>query len=110
MKHNLQTIMFVILALAISALFAYAYGHEAPSGWPYPPDCCAGKDCRPISCSTVTEKPNGDVSWLGLLFTREKVRISGDADCHVCVSYGQFNGSKALPIREAHCIFLAPTN
>jgi hypothetical protein len=35
--------------------------HSAPSGWPYPTDCCNGSDCAPIPTSAVEELPEGSV-------------------------------------------------
>ena len=95
--------MFLISLLLTST----AMGHKAPSGWLYPTDCCAGEDCRPISCSTVIDRPDGSVNWTGIHFNKEQVKMSGDASCHVCVSYTQVNGT---PVRNPHCIYLSPTN
>lgn len=79
--------------------------HDAPSGWSYPKDCCADHDCRPISCSTIQDHSDGSVSWLGLHFEKEQVKISQDASCHVCVGYSHVN----KPVRFPHCIFLSPS-
>lgn len=35
--------------------------HNAPSGWPYPRDCCDGSDCGQIATSEVMELPEGSV-------------------------------------------------
>jgi len=94
--------MKLILALLISSAMA----HEAPSGWSYPSDCCGGSECRPIVCSTIQDHSDGSVSWLGLFFTRNQVKVSHDASCHVCVSYDAAAGSQR---RYPHCIFLSPT-
>jgi hypothetical protein len=72
----------------------------------YPQECCGGSDCRPIECSTAEPRADGSVSWLGLIFQREMVKLSRDASCHVCVSYDAAAGSKR---RYPHCIFLSPT-
>jgi len=79
--------------------------HTAPSGFVYPQECCGGADCRPIVCSTVQDRPDGSVNWLGLLFPREQVKVSRDASCHVCVTYDSAAGAHRVP----HCIFLSPT-
>ena len=91
--------------LVIAACLAVSPIHEAPSGWSYPKDCCANQDCRPISCSTIIDHPDGSVSWLGLIFEKEKVKISHDASCHVCVGYDQSRRN----VRYGHCIFLSPS-
>ena len=35
--------------------------HSAPSGWPYPTDCCNGSDCAPLPTSAIEELPEGSV-------------------------------------------------
>jgi hypothetical protein len=93
------------LSLAeIAAIAVFLFVHDAPSGWRYPKDCCASKDCRQIACSTIKDNPDGTAVWTGLLFHPEQVKISGDAACHVCLSYGQ-----PPRVRFPHCIFLSPT-
>lgn len=92
----------MLAALAIMPTLA----HEAPSGWSYPQDCCAGKDCRPLSCAAIIDHPDGSETALGLHFEREQVKISGDAQCHVCIGYSDMPIKKRFP----HCIFIAPMN
>jgi hypothetical protein len=108
-----RALIYLLCALAL-ALFiggiSWAAAHEAPSGWTYPQDCCAGQHCRPVECGTIIDQPDGSVNWLGLHFSRDKVRISGDASCHVCISYGEIGGNRTQPTRQGHCIFLSPTN
>jgi hypothetical protein len=88
----------------ITAIAAFIFVHDAPSGFQYPLDCCGGHDCRPIACSTASFNPNdGSVMWTGLHFQREQVKISRDSGCHVCVGYGL-----NTRFRYPHCIFLAP--
>ena len=94
----------LIGALTVAGVIL-AHGHEAPSGFVYPQDCCGGHDCRPIACSTIRDNPDGSVSWTGLLFDRNQVKISGDAMCHVCIGYDQVRHT----VRYPHCIFLSPT-
>jgi len=89
----------------VTAAIAVTPIHDAPGGFRYPPDCCGGRDCRPIACSTVKDNPDGSVSWTGLLFPRELVKISGDASCHVCIGYDTLHKTHRFP----HCIFLSPT-
>ena len=104
MRIVFDPLTLIITVLTVLLLITIAYGHEAPSGFQYPSDCCGGSDCRPIVCSTIKDNPDGSVNWLGLFFAREQVKMSGDAMCHVCVSYNTANHN-----RYPHCIFLSPT-
>ena len=95
----LRFMMRVVLAFAI--LFAAsvtfivgALGHEAPSGFQYPLDCCGERDCHPVPCVLLKLQANG--LWLyipkGLLF--QTATPSPDGQCHVCFpesarSYGR---------------------
>lgn len=50
--------------LAAAAAFSTLAGgqgraHQAPSGWTYPFECCAGIDCAEIAASAVRETPDG---------------------------------------------------
>jgi len=94
----------LIRIVAAFLVSAPVLAHDAPSGWSYPGDCCGGSDCHPIACSTIKDQPDGSATWLGLFFTREQVKISHDASCHVCVTYNTANHN-----RFPHCIFLSPT-
>jgi hypothetical protein len=85
----------------ITAIAAFIFIHDAPSGFEYPSDCCGGHDCRPIACSTIKLNPDQSVVWSGLKFSSAQVKISGDASCHVCIGYYH-------RMRFSHCIFLAP--
>jgi hypothetical protein len=40
--------MLAVMAIAMAMLVALAWAarsHQAPSGWAYPYECCAGHDC-----------------------------------------------------------------
>jgi hypothetical protein len=108
MNHRVCCFLLAMLLVGVVTVagILLAHGHEAPSGWSYPGDCCGGQECRPIACSTVRDHPDGSVSWLGLVFTPKQIRMSGDAMCHVCIGYDSAAGSKR---RYPHCIFLSPT-
>src|SRR5215471_6230351 len=68
--------MLMIAFGVILGGIAITHAHDAPSGWRYPQDCCGGSECRPIECSTAEPRADGSVSWLGLIFQREMVRLS----------------------------------
>lgn len=97
--------MKIVLLAGIILILATALvkGHEAAGGWQYPRDCCGDRECRPIACSTIIDRPDGSVSWTGLIFWKEQIRMSRDAACHVCIGYGEHTR-----LRYGHCIFLAP--
>jgi hypothetical protein len=93
--------MWMLVILLIAALVGTctliirpAHTHEAPSGWSYPSDCCSNQDCRPVPCDAVKENPKGFV-WDGILFELEKVKDSGDKQCHACFT-----------ARYGRCLFL----
>ncbi len=92
----------MILAASI-ILLQIILVHDAPSGFRYPSECCAGDettgDCHPIPCEEIKTIADG-YQWRGLLFKGAMVRISKDMSCHVC--HGMLNGAPAYP----HCIFL----
>lgn len=73
-----------IIVLAIAALWAAtALAHS----W-YPPDCCAGKDCKPIACNALTIEGRIIVyrEQEQLYFADVRnTRISPDELCHICI-------------------------
>ena len=78
----------------------YVFAHNAPSGWPYPSDCCSpnGKECHRIDKASVTREATG-YRYRGYLFEFKRVRISGDSDWHACES---FEGGVVL----VHCLIV----
>ena len=52
----------------------------------YPPECCSGKDCRPVPCTDIVEQPNGWWEYMGNFFSPDQVKPSLDALCHVCIN------------------------
>jgi hypothetical protein len=93
------TFLFVVpVAICFWLLFnPSARAHDAPSGWPYPKDCCSqdGRECSRVSCLAISEDRNG-WHYNGMVFTKQMLRPSGDTDCHVCY------GNSGIP----HCILL----
>lgn len=77
----------------IALWMAITLVHDSPSGWTYPLECCEYKvHCHPVPCDQLVETDKG---WTylptGHVFLTERVRPSGDRDCHVCT-----NGANAL--------------
>jgi hypothetical protein len=55
-----QTALAVAGAAAlIAAMAAKGRAHQAPSGWAYPIECCAGIDCAEVPAGAVKETPQG---------------------------------------------------
>lgn len=48
-----------VLAFICFAVAWSLKAHEAPSGWAYPYECCAGHDCAPVQASQVREGAHG---------------------------------------------------
>lgn len=54
----------------------------------YPRSCCGDNDCHPVDCDELAEQEGGAWVYLptGNLFSRDKVRVSEDRHCHVCIN------------------------
>ena len=52
----------------------------------YPPECCSGIDCKPVSCEDLEQLNDGKVLYKpgGYTFAKSQVSPSQDANCHVC--------------------------
>lgn len=108
LRPLIAAIMILILAMFVLALFVlYATAHEAPSGWKYPTDCCAGKDCHPVACEELTERGDGGFDWKNLHFGPFQVRQSGDHSCHVCHQLESIRGGPVTPVTPI-CVFIVP--
>lgn len=69
--------------------------HDAPKGWSYPFNCCAGFDCRQVSHNNISEKPEGYViNSTGEVITYHDTRIkqSPDGEYHWCSVAGKEDG------------------
>jgi hypothetical protein len=90
-------VVLVAVPLLLIVFMRAPRAHDAPSGWPYPKDCCSdtGRECRRVSCLAISERRDG---WYynGMVFTGMMLRQSGDSDCHACYS----------PDGVPHCILL----
>jgi hypothetical protein len=51
----------------------------------YPPECCSGRDCRPVPCEQVSPAGAG-YRYAGRYFKPQAVRPSPDGQCHACFS------------------------
>jgi hypothetical protein len=63
--------------------------HQAPMGWQYGKECCADKDCHPVACERIAAVQGGfeyrDYAGATYFFTRDKMKLSQDGECHVCL-------------------------
>lgn len=67
-------------ALAVILIFSPVQIHS----W-YDQSCCKDRDCHPVNCDTVHKTYDGGWNWEGIHFDRQKLRVSQDDGCHVCV-------------------------
>lgn len=95
-----------VMLLALAAPFyagANAFAHNAPSGMPYPTDCCSdlGKECEPIPEHAITLAPLGYVlrvmpgehknvrtqpsSTRLFVFGSDRIKVSTDGQYHACI-------------------------
>ncbi|MCS0497083.1 hypothetical protein NVS89_18510 [Ancylobacter sp. MQZ15Z-1] len=73
-----------------------ACGHDAPSGWLYPPVCCSGIDCYPIDSRDFEARRNGyfiRATRETIPYSSSKVHPSGDGHYHRCSFGGEPNAS-----------------
>ena len=88
--------MMLVKALIISSL---VLAHS----W-YPSECCSGKDCKPVPCEEILELNNGNLSYDGLEFTKDRVHLSQDKFCHACVASYKNRENKVQS--TPRCIFI----
>lgn len=94
--------LWVFLFLTLFWLAGRAWGHEAPSGWTYPSECCSTVDCFPLRDGEVRAVPGGwEVKATGEVWPAEKTRESPDGQFHRCSEGGKADG-KTL------CLFAPP--
>lgn len=93
-----------VIVIVLMLIGAAAFAHQAPSGWHYDTDCCNTRDCGPAPVGAVTEVRKDNVLGYAIRLRAgehhhfpgaldafvpadsPKVRRSGDADYHACVS------------------------
>lgn len=84
----------VIILIAAAALLWHANAHA--HDW-YPKDCCHDRDCKPVTCDSISETRDGFLQG-GLTYRRDQVRATQDSKCHACAMSGR-------PI----CLFILPS-
>ena len=94
----------LLLAAGLVLAAEAAWAHDAPTGWTYPFECCAGYDCRMVQLpQRVRETSRGYVVPSGELIVYDDVRIkkSPDGEFHWCTVAG---AEDAMTI----CLFVPP--
>lgn len=94
----------IFLVPALLGLSTTAFAHDAPSGWKYPNSCCSNLDCRQVTQTAISERPQGyiiEATGEVLPYTDGRVRISPDGFYHWCSAAGE-ETSKTI------CLFVPP--
>ncbi|AZO00045.1 hypothetical protein EJ066_24575 [Mesorhizobium sp. M9A.F.Ca.ET.002.03.1.2] len=112
-RRLLNSIIAVVALTAAAITFAApALAHDAtptaakPQGWSYPFSCCSGYDCRAISQTSISERPEGYViKGTGEVVTYSDTRIknSPDGEYHWCSVAGANDG-------KTICLFVPPSS
>ena len=65
----------------------------------YDKACCADADCYPVACERITAVNGGfeyrDVARATYFFSRDKMHLSEDGRCHVCLHRINIDGPNA---------------
>lgn len=96
--------MRLFLVLVGLSMAAVSHAHDAPSGWTYPNSCCSNFDCRHVSFTAISERPQGYIinsTGEVLSYTDRRVRISPDGEYHWCSTAGDDHG-------RTICLFVPP--
>src|ERR1700729_245857 len=81
---------------------AVLFGNLASAHDFYDEKCCHEQDCRPVNCNEIMSfGGNKGWSWRKVFFAADRLHLSPDGNCHVCV--GQ-SGLEPAGI----CIYLPP--
>ena len=104
-------LLFSLLATAMLALLsAPAFAHDAkptaakPLGWSYPFSCCSGYDCRAVSQTSISERPEGYVikgTGEVVAYSDKRIKNSPDGEYHWCSVAGANDG-------KTICLFVPP--
>lgn len=80
----------VLLALLVLFLASYAFGHDADTGWTYPPECCGNGDCVMVHDASRIRTVKGGYLIDGHYFIAHRdTRLSPDGQWHVCIYGGK---------------------
>ncbi|MEO5755290.1 MAG: hypothetical protein ABIQ51_00390 [Mesorhizobium sp.] len=106
-------LLFSLLAIgAIAMLATPAFAHDAkptaamPQGWTYPYSCCSGYDCREVSQTSISERPDGYVikgTGEVVAYSDKRIKDSPDGEYHWCSVAGSNDG-------KTICLFVPPSS
>jgi hypothetical protein len=98
------TLGSAIILLSFSPIVLPAAGHEAPSGWAYPPNCCSNYDCREVAGAAISERKDGYVIGATgevIGYRDARLKNSPDGAYHWCSAGGRDNAPTI-------CLFVPP--
>ncbi|RWN99544.1 hypothetical protein [Mesorhizobium sp.] len=112
-RRLLNSIIAVVALTAVVTTFAAsALAHDAtptaakPQGWSYPFSCCSGYDCRAVSQTSISERPEGYViKGTGEVvgYSDARIKNSPDGEYHWCSVAGANDG-------KTICLFVPPSS
>jgi hypothetical protein len=108
-----RLLFYLFTAGAIAVLTAPAFAHDAkptatlPQGWSYPFACCANYDCREVSQTSISERPEGYVikdTGEVVAYRDKRVKDSPDGEFHWCAHQAGLDAGKTI------CLFVPPSS
>jgi len=112
------------LFLAVLLILTFdAWSHSAPSGMPYPTNCCHQSECGPVPSATIRETLAGyevivqpgqhhnvktQTAVKLFRYNDPRVRNSTDGEFHACIGEEYPNSAKASNAGVIHCIIVPP--
>ncbi|CCV13468.1 hypothetical protein [Mesorhizobium sp. STM 4661] len=110
-RRLLNSFIAVVALTAATITFASsALAHDAkptaamPQGWSYPFSCCSGYDCREVSQTSISERPEGYVikgTGEVVAYSDARIKNSPDGEYHWCSVAGANDG-------RTICLFVPP--
>ncbi|TIL70064.1 MAG: hypothetical protein E5Y81_17810 [Mesorhizobium sp.] len=108
----MNSFIAVVVLTATIVFAASALAHDAtptaakPQGWSYPFSCCSGYDCRAVSQTSISERPEGYViKGTGEVvgYSDARIKNSPDGEYHWCSVAGANDG-------KTICLFVPPSS
>ncbi|MER9328890.1 hypothetical protein NKJ26_05620 [Mesorhizobium sp. M0152] len=108
-----QLLRPLFAACAIACLTAPALAHDAkptaakPQGWSYPFACCANYDCRELSQTSISQRPEGYVikgTGEVVAYSDRRIKDSPDGEFHWCAHQAGLDAGKTI------CLFVPPSS
>lgn len=101
--------MRAVYFLALALLAQPGVAHEAPTGWPYPLECCSGEDCRETGPNTEPDPIMVPTGWQlvdGTVIAFAEARPSPDGRFHTCRRGGKTTGAVIRPEGRKVCLWV----